>query len=104
MTKIFVSCFFASVERARSLTFQNCSISNFQHHTWGGRPRLSNIQQVLIALKFYTTETFEQVFDDDVFGLSVLLHAQSFTRFQGLSRNEKNIFYVFSKRTFYTNI
>ena len=29
------------------------------------------MQQVLIALRFYTTETFEQVIDGDLFGLSV---------------------------------
>ena len=42
------------------------------------------MQQVLIALRCYATETFELVIGD-LFGVSV------FTRFQGLLRNEKNI-------------
>ena len=62
---------------------------DLQHQTRRGLP-LTPMQQVLIALRFYATGTFEQVVGDLLVFL-YLLHAQSFTRFQGQLRNKKDI-------------
>ena len=51
---------------------------------------LTSMQQVLIAFRFYTTGTFEQVIGD-LFGVFVFAtYTQSFRRIQGLSRNDRN--------------
>ena len=86
MKKIF-NCVFAFFNKDLSTLYKEGSAVNFDAVS-------SN------CFRFFTT-SFKQVIGD-LFGVSVfiLLHAQSFTRFQGLSRNEKNLLFLHSLRKF----
>ena len=79
MKKIF-NCVFAFFNKDLSTLYKEGSAVNFDAVS-------SN------CFRFFTT-SFKDVIGD-LFGVSVfiLLHARSFTRFQGLSRNEKNLFF-----------
>ena len=59
---------------------------DLQHQTRRGLP-LTPMQQVLIALRFYATGTFQRAI---YLVFLYLLHAQSSTRFQELSRNRND--------------
>ena len=61
---------------------------DLQHETRRGLP-LTPMQEVLIALRFYATGTFERVVGD-LFGVSVFAACRSFTRFQGQLQNKKD--------------
>ena len=50
-----------------------------QHQTVRGLQQTIMMQQVLIALRFYATETFERAIGD-LFGVSVFLGTMLFTR------------------------